>query len=68
MSKISAEYKEIMSAKKESIKGRGERIVDAYETKDFLMIITISKEHVIWSYSYFKLSKSWDIRLMIEQR
>ena len=40
MSKISAEYKEIMSAKKESIKGRSERIVDAYETKDFLMITT----------------------------
>lgn len=68
MSKISAEYKEIMNAKKDSIKRRGEKIADAYETKDFLMITTISKEHTIWSYSYFKLSKSWNIRLMTEQR
>lgn len=68
MSKISAEYKAIMNAKKQMIKDfTDEKIVDAYESEDFLIIITISKSHIIWEHSYFKLSKSWDCNLMIPQ-
>lgn len=67
MSKISAEYKEIMEREKNIIKKMGDKIVDAYEDNGFLVIVSISKSHIIWQSSYFKRFDLWERKIMVEQ-
>lgn len=67
MSKISAEYKEIMEREKNIIKKMGDKIVDAYEDNGFLVIVSISKNHIIWQSVYFKRFDLWERKLMVEQ-
>lgn len=64
MSKISAEYKEIMEREKQIIKRMDKRVVDAYETEDFLVIVSISEHHIVWEHTFFKLNKKWDMRIL----
>lgn len=64
MSKISAEYKETMEKEKQMLKSISNRVVDAYETEDFLVIVAISKNHIVWEHTFFKPSKKWDMKLL----